>query len=120
MATGTNSATILELFAGLLIFGAGFAMIIGRRRFGFTLFVSAMALLVTAALRQHVMSQLPSWLVAPVAIAFALVTAVTLLRFLVNREAYGHVVGTYLVRLIDLIFLGPFRLLAWLFRRRRG
>lgn len=75
--------------------------------------------LVLAPLLAPWIDALPDWALAPILVVFGLMVLNSALAFLFGREAAGHVTGTLLMRLFDLILLGPFRLLRALLRARR-
>jgi hypothetical protein len=67
--------------------------------------------------------QLPPWVSIPAIVVFALLVIYALIALVfgegVASQAIGQVIGTWLVRLLDVMILGPFYLLRWLFRLLR-
>jgi hypothetical protein len=84
--------------------------------------VAAMLLLtelVLAPLLAPWLETLPTWGLLIFAAVMVVVVLHQVVDFLFGREVAGHVTGTYLVRLLDALLLGPFRLLARLLRSLR-
>lgn len=92
------------------------AFILGFRRAGTALMGWPIIDWVVLPMVDPILDQLPGWAVASLLVVVGLVILQGLLSLLFGPEAVGHVVGTYLVRLIDFLVLGPFRALRWLFR----
>ncbi len=90
------------------------AFILGFNRTGTALLGWPIIDWIVLPIIEPVIDQLPGWVVAVIVAVIALVMLQGILSLLFGRAAVGHVVGTYLVRLIDLVFLGPFRGARWL------
>lgn len=91
------------------------AFILGFRRAGAALMGWPIIDWIVLPLVDPIIDQMPAWAVAALVVVVGLVMLQGLLSLLFGPEAVGHVVGTYLVRLIDFLLLGPFRALRWLF-----
>ncbi len=94
------------------------ALVVGARGLAATAAGVVFADLVLAPLLAPWIAAVPVWALVPILIVFGFVVLNAVLTFFFGPEAGGHVTGTYLVRLFDLILLGPFRLLRALLRRR--
>jgi hypothetical protein len=92
------------------------AWILGARALAGVAIAVVIADVVIAPLLAPWIEALPTWAFVLILVVFALTVINGLLVLLFGREAAGQVTGTYLVRLIDFIFLGPFRLLRFLVR----
>lgn len=72
--------------------------------------------LVLAPLLAPWLRTLPTWGLVLIGGVMLLLVLHSILEFLFGKETAAHVSGTYLVRLLDAIFIGPFRLLRRLLR----
>lgn len=92
------------------------AWILGARRAAIALgLFFAMDVLVAPALAPWLAEQ-PAWALALLTLAMGLMMLQGLLTFLFGRGATDHFVGTWLVRIVDLLLLGPFRVVLALLR----
>jgi hypothetical protein len=91
------------------------AFILGFRRAGMALMGWPIIDWIVLPAIDPIIDQLPGWAVAALLVVVALLMLQGALSLLFGPEAVGHVIGTYLVRLIDVLLLGPFRGLRWLF-----
>lgn len=91
------------------------AFILGFRRAGMALLGWPIIDWIVLPIVDPIIDQLSGWAAAAVVVVVGLVMLQGLLSLLFGREAVGHVVGTYIVRLIDFLLLGPIRALRWLF-----
>lgn len=98
------------------------AWILGARALAGIAMMVVITDVVLAPLLTPWIESLPLWAMVLMLIVFGVSILLGGLSMLFGREAIGHLTGTYLVRFFDLILIGPFRLLGWLFRvvaRRR-
>lgn len=99
-----------------LIVGAIGAWIIGANRLAIALTVLVLLDLVLAPLIAPWLEEQPAWVLALLLIIVALMILNGVISLLFGKEAGGHVVGTYVVRILDLLIRGPFRVVRRLFR----
>jgi hypothetical protein len=100
------------------VFGVA-AWIVGARALGAVAAMLLLTELVLAPLLAPWLETLPTWGLLIFAAVMVVVVLHQVVDFLFGREVAGHVTGTYLVRLLDALLLGPFRLLARLLRSLR-
>jgi hypothetical protein len=96
--------------------GAVAAWILGLRGIGVSLAVLFVADTVLAPFLEPWLDTVPPWALVA---GLVIVTLLVLQGFVValfGREAWGHFAGTWLVRLGDLLLLGPFRALGAILR----
>ena len=92
------------------------AWILGARALGVAAAMLLLTDLVIAPLLAPWIATLPTWALLMLAGVVSLVVLHQVIDLLFGKEVAGHVTGTYLVRLLDALLLGPFRLLARLLR----
>jgi len=99
-----------------LVVGAIAAWIVGAYRLavGLSIFVTADLLLVP--LLKPYLTTLPAWVLALITILLVLMVIHGLLVVTFGREAAGNFTGTWLVRIGDLLLLGPLRFIGILLR----
>jgi hypothetical protein len=91
---------------------AGFLIIIGFRKAGFSLIGGVVLLALFSPFIEAFVELLPTWLLIIIMIFFAM----SLLRLIFGERAADHVIG----RLLYDIILLPFRFIGWFFRSSRG
>ncbi len=72
--------------------------------------------LIVAPLLEPWLEQLPPWASALIVIVLGLLVIHSLISLAFGPEAAGTFTGTWLVRISDMLILGPFRILRTLFR----
>ena len=92
------------------------AWIVGARTLGMAAAIFLLAELVLAPLLSPWLSTLPGWALFLIGGVMVLLVLHGFIDVLFGKETAGHVSGTYLIRLLDFLFLGPFRLLGHLLR----
>lgn len=95
------------------------AWIVGARALATAASLLLMVELVIAPLLAPWLATLPAWVLFLIGALMVLLVLHGVVEFLFGQEAAGHVTGSYLVRLIDFLILGPFRLLGSLVRAFR-
>lgn len=93
------------------------AWILGARVLGVAAALLLLTELLLAPLLAPWIATLPTWGLLMLAAALVIVVLHQVIDLLFGKETAGHVTGTYVVRLLDVILLGPIRLLARLLRR---
>lgn len=99
----------------VFIVGIG-AFIVGARALAISAAVLLTAEFILAPLMAPWLSTLPTWVLLLMGGVVLLLVLHGVIDFLFGKETAGHVSGTYLVRLIDFLLLGPFRLLKAILR----
>lgn len=92
------------------------AFIIGARRLGIALAILLVMDQVAAPLLAPVLAELPWWVLALVTLVVVLLVVHGLIAAVFGAEAAGHFTGTWLVRITDLLIIGPFRAIRYLLR----
>ena len=98
-----------------LVAAAG-AFILGAKAAGYSLMAWPILDWIVLPIFEPAIDQLPLMWVAVIGAVITLIILQGLLSLVFGKEAAGHVIGTYLVRLLDLLFVGPFRLLGRLWQ----
>ena len=94
------------------------ALIVGARGLAGAAGMILVVELIVAPLMAPWLATLPTWVLLIMGAVMVLTVVHGVIDFLFGKEAAGHVSGTYLVRLLDLLLLGPFRLLGRLLHVR--
>ncbi len=103
----------LTIWVAILAIGA---FILGFKRAGSALMAWPIIDWILLPILLPVIDQLPPWVALALAGIFSLLILQAFLMLIFPKEAVGHVIGTYLVRLCDFLLLGPFRSIRWLYR----
>jgi hypothetical protein len=92
------------------------SFILGANRMGTSLIALLVLDIVVAPLLAPVLAGIPLWALLLLLVVVALLTVHGVITAVFGHEAAGHFTGTWLVRIGDLLLLGPFRLLGGLVR----
>lgn len=87
------------------------AWILGARALASAAALVLLADLLLAPLLAPWLQTLPTWVLLLIGGVMVLLVLHSVIDFLFGEDTAGHVTGTYLVRLLDAVLLGPFRLL---------
>ena len=93
------------------------AWIVGARALAVASGLLLAAEFVVAPLLEPCLATLPTWSLMLIGVVMALTVAHGIIDFLFGKETASHVTGTYLVRLLDFLMFGPFRMLGRFLRR---
>jgi hypothetical protein len=96
-----------EWFTAWILVAAIAAGILGFRRVAGILALIPMIDWVLVPLAAPFVDALPAWLVVTLLLISVLMLVQGVLTMLFGREASGHVIGTFIVRFIDLFFGAP-------------
>ena len=96
------------------------AWIVGAKQFALGLTVLLIMDQVVAPLLEPYLATLPTWVLALVTATVILLVIHGLIVMIFGKEAAAHFTGTWLVRISDLLILGPFRMIRVLLRGLTG
>lgn len=92
------------------------ALILGFKQTAYALMAWPVIDWIVLPIFEPVIDQQPAWVAAVIIAVISLIILQGLLALVFGKEAAGHVIGTYLVRLLDLLFIGPLRFLGRLWQ----
>lgn len=99
-----------------IVVAAVAAAIMGFNRVAVSLGIYVAIDLFIAPMLEPWLDQLPLWTLALAALLLPLLVLNAIISLVFGKEAGGHFTGTWLVRIFDLLILGPFHIVGYLLR----